>query len=214
MALFTTDQFGSPSVVFDSDDPVPDETTVRINTHAHANWAFAAPGAYRLTFEVAADVAGKGPHRHDRHLRVPRRRCDRAAGTGSGATAPAGRRPQRAAGRVGRVGRVLRGHDRSRVGGAVHRRCPWVGGGSGGPERGHGHRRPAPDRRRHRPADLGGRTAAAPRCGRDRDRPLSGVGPVAATGRRRQPQWAVSPSSPGVVAGVAPAEVSAGSLHR
>jgi surface-anchored protein len=60
VALFTTDQFGAPSVVFDSDDLVPDQVTVRINTHAHANWAFAAPGAYRLTFEVAADVVGRG----------------------------------------------------------------------------------------------------------------------------------------------------------
>lgn len=61
VAVFTTDQFGSPSVIFDSDAGGSNETAVRINTHAHANWAFAAPGAYQLTFEVAADVIGAGP---------------------------------------------------------------------------------------------------------------------------------------------------------
>gem|GEM_PF-1005048 len=61
VAVFTTDQFGVPSVIFDSDGGGRNETTVRINTHAHANWAFAAPGAYQLTFEVAADLVGGGP---------------------------------------------------------------------------------------------------------------------------------------------------------
>ena len=61
MTLFTTDQFGSPSVIFASGGGVPNETTIRVNTHAHGNWAFTAPGAYQVTFEVAADVVGVGP---------------------------------------------------------------------------------------------------------------------------------------------------------
>lgn len=61
MTLFTTDQFGSPSVIFASRGGVPNETTIRANTHAHGNWAFTAPGAYQVTFEVAAELVGVGP---------------------------------------------------------------------------------------------------------------------------------------------------------
>lgn len=56
-ALFTTDQFGNPSVIFDGDGGVPNSTTVPIRTHAHASWAFGAEGVYRVTFEVAATLS-------------------------------------------------------------------------------------------------------------------------------------------------------------
>jgi surface-anchored protein len=59
-ALFTTDEFGSPTLLFDSDDGRPDELSVPVETHAHGNWAFGAEGTYQLTFEIAADLAGGG----------------------------------------------------------------------------------------------------------------------------------------------------------
>lgn len=58
VAVFTTDQFGAPTVLFDGGGPAPDEIVVPIHTHAHANWAFTAAGTYQLTFEVAATVDG------------------------------------------------------------------------------------------------------------------------------------------------------------
>jgi len=61
IALFTTDQFGSPSILFDSDGGGANQITVPIRTHAHANWSFGAPGVYRVTIEVAARVAGASP---------------------------------------------------------------------------------------------------------------------------------------------------------
>jgi putative ABC transporter-associated repeat protein len=55
--LFTTGSFGAPEVLFDSTDGLPDALTVPLGTHAHANWAFAEPGRYRLTFAVTAPAA-------------------------------------------------------------------------------------------------------------------------------------------------------------
>jgi surface-anchored protein len=61
LAVFTTDQFGSPRVLFDSDGGAPDEISVPIRTHAHANWAFSAAGVHRVTLDVLGDLAGAGP---------------------------------------------------------------------------------------------------------------------------------------------------------
>ncbi|TQM78490.1 surface-anchored protein [Saccharothrix saharensis] len=55
--LFTTGSFGAPEVVFNSADGLPDALSVALGTHAHANWAFAGPGRYRLTFTVTATGA-------------------------------------------------------------------------------------------------------------------------------------------------------------
>jgi len=60
-ALFTTDQFGVPKVLFDSDGPAPNSTVVPVRTHAHSNWAFGASGVYRLTFEVAGTLSDGSP---------------------------------------------------------------------------------------------------------------------------------------------------------
>lgn len=54
--VFTTDQFGAPTRLFGPG--TSNEIVVPINTHAHANWAFSAPGQYRLTIEVAATIHG------------------------------------------------------------------------------------------------------------------------------------------------------------
>ncbi|MGM1065395.1 choice-of-anchor M domain-containing protein [Saccharothrix sp. Mg75] len=55
--LFTTGSFGAPEIIFNSADGLPDTLSVPLGTHAHANWAFAGPGRYRLTFAVTATGA-------------------------------------------------------------------------------------------------------------------------------------------------------------
>ena len=55
--LFTTGSFGAPQIIFTSADGLPDTLSVPLGTHAHANWAFAEPGRYRLTFAVTAPGA-------------------------------------------------------------------------------------------------------------------------------------------------------------
>ncbi|GAA0256218.1 hypothetical protein GCM10010492_66390 [Saccharothrix mutabilis subsp. mutabilis] len=59
--LFTTGSFGAPEVIFNSTDGLPDTRSVPLGTHAHANWAFAEPGRYRLTFAVSARAADGRP---------------------------------------------------------------------------------------------------------------------------------------------------------
>jgi surface-anchored protein len=58
VSVFTTDAFGTPSVVFDSGDGLPDRHEVPLGVHAHGNWAFSAPGTYTLRFTHRASVGG------------------------------------------------------------------------------------------------------------------------------------------------------------
>jgi surface-anchored protein len=51
--LFLTGSFGEPSVLLSTDRPLPQPMNLELNTHAHANWAFSAPGVYRLSVEMA-----------------------------------------------------------------------------------------------------------------------------------------------------------------
>lgn len=51
--LFLNDSFGTPSLVFDGARSWPQSTTVDHNVHAHGNWAFGAPGVYRLGFRMS-----------------------------------------------------------------------------------------------------------------------------------------------------------------
>ena len=55
--LFTTGSFGAPQIIFNTADGLPDTLSVPLGTHAHANWAFAEPGRYRLTFAVSVPGA-------------------------------------------------------------------------------------------------------------------------------------------------------------
>jgi surface-anchored protein len=57
VSVFTTDAFGSPSIVFNSRDGLPDATTLAVGGHKHANWAFTRAGTYRATFHVSARLA-------------------------------------------------------------------------------------------------------------------------------------------------------------
>jgi surface-anchored protein len=57
-ALYTV-SLGTPTVLLNSADGLPDAHVIRRGTHGHANWAFRAPGRYTLTFEgVATTTAG------------------------------------------------------------------------------------------------------------------------------------------------------------
>lgn len=60
VAVFQTGAFGQPDVIFDSADGLPDARSIPLGTHAHGNWAFGAPGEYRLTFTMSAERATGG----------------------------------------------------------------------------------------------------------------------------------------------------------
>ncbi|MEV4765884.1 choice-of-anchor M domain-containing protein [Micromonospora chokoriensis] len=51
---------GTPTVLFDSGNGLPDSLNVNYNTHAHANWGFDAAGTYAVTFEVTGKLASTG----------------------------------------------------------------------------------------------------------------------------------------------------------
>lgn len=58
MAVYLTDSLGEPEIYFDSADGFDDADVVELpmNAHTHVNWAFTAPGVYRVT--MAADRVG------------------------------------------------------------------------------------------------------------------------------------------------------------
>ncbi|PZG01772.1 choice-of-anchor M domain-containing protein [Micromonospora deserti] len=51
---------GTPTVLLDSGNGLPDSLTVNRNIHAHANWGFDAAGTYSVTFEVTGTLAANG----------------------------------------------------------------------------------------------------------------------------------------------------------
>ncbi|MEV0610132.1 TIGR03773 family transporter-associated surface protein [Polymorphospora rubra] len=51
--LFLTGSFGRPQVLFDG-TRLPQELDVPLNTHAHGNWGFGAPGVYHLELAMSA----------------------------------------------------------------------------------------------------------------------------------------------------------------
>ncbi|MFV2098573.1 choice-of-anchor M domain-containing protein [Micromonospora sp. LOL_014] len=51
---------GTPTVLFDSGNGLPDSLNVNRNTHAHVNWGFDAAGTYVATFEVSGVRASNG----------------------------------------------------------------------------------------------------------------------------------------------------------
>ncbi|RKN21052.1 hypothetical protein D7147_09620 [Micromonospora musae] len=51
---------GTPTVLFDSGNGLPDTLNVNRNTHAHVNWGFDAAGTYTVTFEVTGTRASDG----------------------------------------------------------------------------------------------------------------------------------------------------------
>jgi surface-anchored protein len=59
---YEVDGFGAPTVFFNSADGVTtdDSVIVAIGSHAHRNWAFSAPGVYRVTLVASGALAGGG----------------------------------------------------------------------------------------------------------------------------------------------------------
>jgi putative ABC transporter-associated repeat protein len=53
-ALFSTQDFGAPELLFSSSEPYPQELGIDVDTHVHGNWAFSAPGTYLLDIELTA----------------------------------------------------------------------------------------------------------------------------------------------------------------
>ncbi|MEU4095858.1 choice-of-anchor M domain-containing protein [Streptomyces sp. NPDC026673] len=51
---------GTPTVLFDSGNGLPDTLNVNAGVHTHANWGFDAPGTYTVTFNVSGVLASTG----------------------------------------------------------------------------------------------------------------------------------------------------------
>jgi surface-anchored protein len=62
VSLFTTGAGGEPHILVDSEDGLPDSVVLPVGTHAHANWAFEAPGTYFIVVDATATLAATGQH--------------------------------------------------------------------------------------------------------------------------------------------------------
>jgi surface-anchored protein len=65
VSLFVSDPFGAPQVLWNGRDGLPDQFTLPVGTHQHANWAFTERGLYRLTIQATATLTGGGSVRSD-----------------------------------------------------------------------------------------------------------------------------------------------------
>ena len=48
--------FGAPQVLYNTREPLPQQTWIELNTHTHANWVFTAPGEYLVELQFDADL--------------------------------------------------------------------------------------------------------------------------------------------------------------
>ncbi|MFC0623674.1 choice-of-anchor M domain-containing protein [Kribbella deserti] len=60
VSIFTTDEFGAPTVLADSGNGLPDRINTTAGAHLHANWAFEAAGTYRIKVRVSGTLAATG----------------------------------------------------------------------------------------------------------------------------------------------------------
>jgi len=60
-AVYNTDGFGVPTVIFDSDNSLPQQTTFPAGAHVHGNWAFSAAGTYTINFSATGSLADSTP---------------------------------------------------------------------------------------------------------------------------------------------------------
>ena len=68
--LFLTGSFGESTVLFSTRDPLPQSIAIELGTHVHGNWAFTAPGVYRLTMSMSGTRASGGLLSDTRELTV------------------------------------------------------------------------------------------------------------------------------------------------
>ncbi|WP_192809654.1 TIGR03773 family transporter-associated surface protein [Actinomadura rudentiformis] len=66
-ALFVNGDFGAPKVLFDGSRPYPQQMGIDLNTHAHGNWVFSAPGTYLLDIDISGRTLD-GRQVNDRRL--------------------------------------------------------------------------------------------------------------------------------------------------
>ncbi|ONI88902.1 hypothetical protein ALI22I_17275 [Saccharothrix sp. ALI-22-I] len=59
-SIFTTDAFGAPTVLVDSQNGLPDTIGLTAANHQHANWAFEAAGNYAVVVRVSGVLAATG----------------------------------------------------------------------------------------------------------------------------------------------------------
>jgi surface-anchored protein len=55
-----TQSLGTPTVLYNSGDGLPDAKPLAAGAHTHANWAFSAAGTYTVTFRVSGTLAATG----------------------------------------------------------------------------------------------------------------------------------------------------------
>ncbi|MGW3974327.1 TIGR03773 family transporter-associated surface protein [Streptomyces ardesiacus] len=67
--LFLNGAFGTPEVVFDTGERLPQETGIEVNSHVHGNWAFTKPGTYLLDVRMTATTKDGKTHDSRRTLR-------------------------------------------------------------------------------------------------------------------------------------------------
>lgn len=60
VSVFTTDAFGTPTVLVDSGNGLPDRVNTSAGAHLHANWAFEAAGDYTVQIRVSGVLASTG----------------------------------------------------------------------------------------------------------------------------------------------------------
>lgn len=60
LSLFTTDPFGNPNILVDSEDGLPDTVTLSTGSHMHQNWAFEKPGWYAVKVDATGVLASTG----------------------------------------------------------------------------------------------------------------------------------------------------------
>ncbi|MFA3875815.1 TIGR03773 family transporter-associated surface protein [Streptomyces sp. MMCC 100] len=67
--LFLNGAFGTPEVVFDTVERLPQETGIEVNSHVHGNWAFTEPGTYLVGVRMTATTKDGKTHDSRRTLR-------------------------------------------------------------------------------------------------------------------------------------------------
>ena len=62
VSLYATDAFGAPQVFFNSGDGIDEQDVfpVAVGGHAHQNWAFTAPGVYKVDVQASGTLVGAG----------------------------------------------------------------------------------------------------------------------------------------------------------
>ncbi len=60
VSLYATDAFGAPQVFFNSGDGIDEQDVfpVAVGGHAHQNWAFTAPGVYKVDVQASGTLSG------------------------------------------------------------------------------------------------------------------------------------------------------------